>query len=188
MSFADFDDRLTIVVFAGKHYGDDPKYQFAAYELGKKIAEAGFDLANGAGMGLMEEVSKGAKEAGGRVFGVGLKGELPNQYIDKYHERIGIHSRQSYLFSAGDAFIGLPGGLGTLYEVSEIAILKQLSEVEQEPVILLNVDGFFDQFKAQLESMREKGFIDHALNRYMDFVNTPDEAIKIIKSFYKFSQ
>ncbi|MBD3363355.1 hypothetical protein GF362_06585 [Candidatus Dojkabacteria bacterium] len=180
-----FEETPTIVVFAGTHYGNDSGFQYLAYETGKLIAESGFNLANGAGLGLMEEVSKGAKDAGGRVFGVGLKGQSPNQYLDVYHERVGIHSRQSYLFSRGDAFIALPGGMGTLYETIETAELKKLSEVEQEPLIIINYKGFYNDLKYQLEKMRNSGFIVHALDRYIEFVEEPTEAIRIIKQFYK---
>lgn len=180
-----FDDNLTVVAFAGAHYGKDPGYQYISYELGKLIAEEGFILANGAGGGLMEEVSKGAKENNGRVFGVGLKGHKPNQYLDEYHERVGIHSRQSYLFSRGDAFIGLPGGMGSMYEVIEVAELKKLSEVEMEPVIVINYNGFYNEMKQQLEKMRQEGFIDHSMDKYIEFVDTPEEGVARIKNFYK---
>ncbi|MCA9385092.1 TIGR00730 family Rossman fold protein [Candidatus Dojkabacteria bacterium] len=178
-------ENLTVVVFAGAHYGNNPDHQYVAYEMGKLIAEAGYELANGAGDGLMEEVSKGAKEAGGKVFGVGLKGFTPNQYLDVYHERVGIHSRQSYLFSKGDAFICLPGGMGTLYEIMEISELKKLAEVEPEPVIIINHEGFYDDYKHQLERMRSTGFIPNSIEQFVEFVSTPAEAMEVINNFYK---
>jgi uncharacterized protein (TIGR00730 family) len=179
-----FNGNTTVVVFAAANDGHEQTYRDCAYDLGKRIAEAGFTLANGAGPGLMSEVSRGAKENGGYVIGVGLKGQPANPYIDVYNERIGIHSRQSFLFSMGDAFICLPGGLGTLYEISEIAELKKLREEEPEPVIVLNHNGFYDCFKNQLDKMRENGFILSPISSYIDIVEDVDDTLSIIKSFY----
>lgn len=174
----------TIVLFSAAHVGNDPKYVELAYHTGSLVAEAGFTMANGAGPGLMEASSKGAKDRGGKTIGVGLHGHSPNPYSDIYRERVGIHARQSVLFSLGDAFIGLPGGMGTFYEALEIAELKKLEEEESEPVILINLDGFFDGFKMQLDTMRSAGFIPEPINQYIDIVETPEHALQIIKSFY----
>lgn len=179
-----FNGNITVVVFGAANNGNNATHAECAYNLGKKIAESGFTLANGAGPGLMSEVSRGAKENGGYVIGVGLKGQPANEYIDVYNERIGIHSRQSFLFSFGDAFIALPGGLGTLYEISEIAELKKLREEEPEPVIILNNEGFYDCLKSQLNIIRENGFVLTPVSSYIDIVDTVDESIQRIKSFY----
>ncbi len=179
-----YNGNLTVVVFAAANIGKNHGFVDLAYDMGREIANAGFILANGAGPGLMSETSRGVKEAGGYVVGVGLKGEPPNPYNDVYKERVGIHSRQNFLFSFGDAFIGLPGGMGTFYEAIEISELKKLGEEEPEPVILINHEGFFDGFKRQLQTMRDCGFIPEPWNQYIDVVDTPSEAIRIIRSFY----
>lgn len=175
---------LTIVVFAAAHLGNDDKYYDVAYKMGKLIGENKFRLANGAGTGLMEATARGAKEHGAKVIGVGLQGHNSNPFCDVYKQRMGIHSRQSFLFSYGDAFIGLPGGMGTFYESIEIAELKKLGEEAPEPVIMINHEGFFEGFKKQLQKMRDEGFIPTSTNRYIDIVDTPEEAISIIKSFH----
>lgn len=178
-------DKKAVAVFAAGQQGVEEIYKEVAYEMGKLIAQEGFNMVSGGGFGLMEASCKGAKEAGGYVVGVCLqKLEEKNEYLDKVYERIGIHSRQSTLITLSDAFIALPGGMGTLYEIAEIMELKKLGEEESEPVIVLNSYGFYDGLKMQLEKMRENEYVLNAFSNYIVFVNTPQEAINIIKSFY----
>lgn len=178
-------DKKTIAVFAAGQDGLDEKFREVAYNTGKLLAENGFNMINGAGFGLMEETSKGAREAGGYVIGVGLqKLEEKNDYIDKYFERVGIHARQSTLITLSDGFIALSGGMGTLYEISEVAELKKLGEEEPEPVIVINSFGFYDGLKMQLEEMRKNEYVLNSISKYIVFVDTPEEAIANIKSFY----
>jgi uncharacterized protein (TIGR00730 family) len=178
-------DRKSVAVFAAGQQGIEEIYKDVAYETGKILAEEGFTLVSGGGYGLMEASCKGSKDANGYVIGVGLqKLEEKNAYIDRYYERVGIHSRQSTLITLADAFIALPGGMGTLYEIAEIMELKKLGEEESEPVIVINSYGFYDGLKMQLEKMRENEYVLNAFSNYVVFVENPREAISIIKSFY----
>lgn len=178
-------EKKNIAVFAAGQDGIEQKYKDVAYNTGELIAQNGFNLVNGSGFGLMEETAKGARDAGGYIIGVGLqKLEEKNDYIDKYYERIGIHSRQSTLITLSDAFIAVPGGMGTLYEITEIMELKKLGEEEPEPVIVINAYGFYDGLKMQLDVMRKNEYIKDAYSKYIVFVETPEEAINMIKSFY----
>ena len=179
------EERKNIAVFAAGQDGIEGKFKGVAYKIGELAAQNGFNLINGSGFGLMEETAKGAKDAGGYVIAVGLqKLEEKNEYIDKYYERIGIHSRQSTLIALSDAFIAVPGGLGTLYEITEIIELKKLGEEEPEPIIIINSYGFYNGLRMQLDEMRKNEYIKDAYSKYVVFVDTPEEAINMIKSFY----
>lgn len=178
-------ERRSIAVFAAGQKGIDQIYRDSAYQTGKLIAENGFNLINGGGFGLMAETARGVREAGGYVIGVGLREvEEKNEYNDKYYERIGIHSRQSTLMTLADAFIALPGGMGTLYEIVEIMELKKLGEEESEPVIVINTNGFYNGLKQQLEEMRRNEYILNSISNYVVFVDNPTQALNIVKSFY----
>ncbi len=179
-----FFDKETVVVFAGASDKLDSRFYELAEFTGKLLAEENFIVASGAGPGLMEAVSKGAQQAGGNVLGVGLMHKGRNEYLNKYIERLDIRSRQSSLIGLGDAFLALPGGSGTLYEIVEIATLRKLEEEPPKPIIVLNPWKYYDHLKKQLDVMREENFIQEPIGNYLSFVETPEEAIGIIKSFY----
>lgn len=147
-----------ICVYCGSNVGDRPSYLAAAQTLGQKLAARHITLVYGGGnVGLMGAIADAALAAGGSVIGV-----IPQALVDKEVAHSGLtdlrvvpsmHDRKALMADLSDAFIALPGGLGTLEELCEVATWTQLG-VHQKAVGLLNVEGFYDGLL---------GFLDHAI-------------------------
>ena len=157
-----------ICVFTGAAVGNDPVYRDAAYKLGEMIAARGLGLVYGGGkMGLMGVVADGVIDNRGHVTGIiprflddveiGHAGVTNLQIIDTMHER------KELMYEASDAFIVLPGGLGTLDETMEITTWRQL-DLHKKPVIIFNVNGYWDHLLAQMDHITKEGFM-HKSNR-----------------------
>ena len=150
-----------VCVFCSSSSTPDPVYFDAARELGLAVARSGRTLVyGGTDEGLMKAVSSAAHEAGGRVVGV-----IPEFLIGRAgkvcDERIVVKdlmSRKSEMEARSDAFIALPGGIGTLDETFDVLALKQL-HAHDKPVVLVNVDGFYDPLIAMFDSFAAKGFV-----------------------------
>lgn len=173
-----------VVVFAGNTCRKErEQYFFAlAYELGKRLAEAGFVVCTGGGPGLMEEVMRGAYEHGGHTIGICLREGLFRQttYIHEKEEYTDLGPRQEKLLSLGDAYIALPGGIGTVYEVCQVLALKRKGEITSlKPLILL--DEYFDEFELLVEGMFEEGFVDEKFTTYYELAKNPARALEILK-------
>lgn len=169
-----------IVIFAGNDaVKEREKYYFdLAYQTGKLLAEKGFVVVSGGGPGLMNEVSKGAYEAGGHTIGICLEiaGREHSKFLKEkevFHE---LRERQARLISFADGFLALPGGIGTLYEIAEILALKRKYEISQSvPVIL--VDRYYKDFQIMMNKMENEGFAPTYLKTMYDVVDTPSEAV-----------
>ena len=127
------------------------------------MAQSGYELVyGGSNLGLMGEVSGAALEAGGRVvgviptlFGEAVIGSQPGVEV----VRVGsMAERKVRIMAMADVFVALPGGIGTLDEVSEVMVANQLGQMSK-PLYLLNMGGFFEPFLEQLRVMREAGFV-----------------------------
>lgn len=164
-----------ICVFCGSSEGTRPEYAAAARTLGAEMAARGIGLVFGGGrVGLMGAVATSVLEHGGVVTGViphGLKirevahdGVLDMRIVDSMHERKAMMNELS------DAFISLPGGLGTIEETAEMLTWAQLG-IHRKPVALLNVLGFYDPLIAFLDRTVEEGFL-RAANRQLLVVGT----------------
>ena len=156
-----------------------------AYRTGKLLAENGFVTLTGGGPGLMNEVMRGAFENGGKTIGVRLNipGRSHSQYATEHLLFDALNPRQEKLLNLGDAFLSLPGGIGTLYEIVAVLALKRKGEIpEGKPLIL--VDDYFIPYKKLMEKMQEEGFLNHNFGQYFQYVKTPEEAINILKTFH----
>lgn len=174
-----------IVVFAGNGCRKDKEnYYFSlAYKTGKLLAQAGFVVITGGGPGLMNEVSKGADEAGGKTIGICLKrqGQKRSKYLSEKHIYTQLRPRQEKLLSLGDGFIALPGGIGTLYEIVEIMGLKRKGEITlNKPLIL--VSSYFHPLINELKRMYMEGFVEKELESFYFQASTAEEAVKVLKS------
>jgi uncharacterized protein (TIGR00730 family) len=153
----------SVCVYCGSSPGLDPRYGEAAADLGRALALAGMTLVFGGGEeGLMGRVAHAALEAGGRVVGV-----IPTFLIRKEHalkeaqELIvvdSMHQRKQLMFERADAFVALPGGIGTLEELVEQLTWAQLLR-HTKPVLLADVAGFWRPLLSLFAHMREQGFI-----------------------------
>lgn len=160
-----------IGVFAASSDTVDEVYRQAARELGTAIGRRGLTLIyGGGGIGLMGECARAVKASGGQVVGVIPRRlvnlELAWSAADELVETQDLRDRKAALESRTDGFIALPGGLGTLDELLEVLTLKQLG-YQDKPVVLLNVEGFFDPLLAFLGRLADLGFMRrHALDLF----------------------
>ena len=172
-----------ITVYCASSPGIPDVYFQAARELGAEIARRGLPVINGGGKaGLMGAVTDGALAAGGEAIGV-----IPSFMVEqgRNHKSLtrtivtdGMHSRKAQMASMALGVIALPGGVGTLEEVAEMMTWRKLS-LFSGPVVLLNVNGFYDSLIAWLSLTVEQGFTDAATLPWR-VASTPDEAVRIV--------
>ena len=162
---------LSVAVYCGSRFGDRPAYTDSARTLGRLIAEAGGCVVYGGGrVGLMGSVADAALAAGGCVVGV-----IPQALMDREVGHTGLtelhvvqtmHERKQLMAERADAFIALPGGIGTLEEIYEVWSWQQLG-YHDKPVALLNVEGYYDALLEFMRVSHERGFVSapqyHAL-------------------------
>lgn len=154
----------SVCVFCGARPGRDPKYLQAAREAGAAIAARGWRLVFGGGhVGMMGALADGALAAGGEVIGVIperlVERELGHKSITRLEVVPDMAFRKARMIELADAFIALPGGLGTLDEVFEVLTLRQVG-YHAKPTGLLNLDGYFDHLLAACGSFVDRGFVD----------------------------
>ena len=155
---------LSVCVFAGSSFGKEACYEEAAARLGRSIASRGLRLVYGGGCrGLMGVLAENVSSNGGHVTGI-LPQAMDNDRVKlkKVETELfivpGMHERKSKMYSLSDAFLALPGGIGTLEELSEIYTWKQLG-YHRKNVGLLNTAGFWDPLIAALDRMTAQGFL-----------------------------
>jgi uncharacterized protein (TIGR00730 family) len=153
----------SVCVFCGSSTPSDPRYTTTARELGSLIAGRGLGLVYGGGsVGLMGSVADAALAAGGQVTGVIPAGlfsrEVGHESLTRLHKVGSMHERKQLMYDLADGFIALPGGLGTLEELAEVTTWSQLG-LHAKPVVLLDVDGFWEHLVAQLDHMVRVGLL-----------------------------
>ena len=145
------------------------------------MARKGIVLVYGGGRrGLMGELADAALGEGGQVIGVIPTGlfdrEINHTGLTELHEVGSMHERKQLMYEKSDAFVALPGGLGTLDELAEIATWSQLG-LHSKPVVLLDVDGFWDPLATQLDRMTGAGFVKPANRGLIQRTRSPEEAL-----------
>ena len=145
-----------VAVFCGSRSGNDPAYRAAAQTLGRGLAEAGIRLVYGGGrIGLMGVMADAALAAGGTVLGVIpeflTRREVAHEGISELVITASMHARKQTMFEAADAFVSLPGGLGTLDETIEIITWRQL-RLHDKPILICDVTGSAAPFLATIEA------------------------------------
>jgi len=157
------DKSLSICVYCGSRHGARPAYTAAARALGQAIGARGWQLVYGGGrVGLMGEVADATLAAGGRVVGVipeSLKKlEVGHGGLHELHVVPTMHARKQMMAERADVFIALPGGIGTLEELYEVWTWRQLGYHDQ-PIGLLNIDGYYDALLRFMAHTVEEGFL-----------------------------
>lgn len=151
-----------ICVFCGSSYGNNPLYEKAAFQLGKAIVDSSVDLVFGGGnVGLMGKISQTVLSLGGSSIGVipeALYRKVDMGELTELHVVEDMHERKGKMYELSDAFIALPGGIGTLEELIEIFTWGQLG-YHAKPVGLLNTCGFYDLLLDFLKHMTHEGFL-----------------------------
>jgi uncharacterized protein (TIGR00730 family) len=176
----------SVCVFCGSSTPPDVRYRDVARDLGVLLAQRGIGLVYGGGRaGLMGELADAALSQGGRVTGVIPAGlfsrEIGNTGVTELHEVASMHERKQLMYDLSDAFVALPGGLGTLDELAEVTAWSQLG-LHAKPVVLLDVDGFWEPLIAQLDRMVSTGFIKPASRKLVRLALSAEEAFGVLAS------
>ena len=174
----------SVWVYSASSTKIDPVYFDTAYELGTLLGQQHIRLINGAGnMGLMSAVSDAALAAGGEVTGV-----IPRFMVEQGWHHTGLtrlvevesmHERKKMMADLSDAVIALPGGCGTLEELLEIITWKQLG-LYLNPVVILNVKGYFDPLLAMLQRAVEENFMRTQHGSIWHVAKTVREAVELV--------
>jgi len=174
----------SLCVFCGSSTPPDPRYRDTARSLGKLAASRGIGLVYGGGRtGLMGELADAALGAGGRVVGVIPTGlfdrEIAHTELTEMHEVGTMHERKQLMYDLADAFVAMPGGLGTLEELAEVTTWSQLG-LHAKPVVLLDVDGFWDPLVAQLDRMVAVGLLKPSNRALIELAASPEHAMTVL--------
>ena len=156
----------SVCVYCGSSPGRNGLYLEAGTTLGRAIADAGLRLVYGGGTkGIMGAVAAGAAERGGRIIGIIPRflirkeaGEHAPQALDEFVVVENMHERKHRMFEESDAFVALPGGVGTLEEIVEIMTWAQLGR-HRKPIVFANIAGFWNPMLALIDHMRAEGFV-----------------------------
>lgn len=174
----------SVCVYSASSTKIDERYFEAAASLGKQLAERRIRLINGAGsLGLMRTVADAVLENGGEVTGV-----IPEFMVEQGWHHSGLtklievksmHERKQLMADLSDAVIALPGGCGTLEELLEIITWKQLG-IYLNPIVILNINGFFNPLLEQLEQAIDENFMRRQHGDIWHVADTPEEAIDLV--------
>lgn len=170
-----------VAVFCGSASGNDPALGEAAYAVGAGLAERGLGLVYGAGgLGLMGRLSQGALDAGGEVIGVIPRAMVEREWgrddLTEVHVVETMHERKALMAQHADAFLCLPGGLGTLEEIFEVWSWRQIDFLD-DPVGFLNLAGFWDPLLTALRGLVDAGFVRAGVLEDLVVADTLDDAL-----------
>lgn len=169
-----------VCVFCGSRAGNGDEYRLLAETIGRGLAERGASVVYGGGdLGMMGLVSNNAVDAGAHVTGI-IPGfledlEITNPRITRNIRTDGMMDRKQAMFDLSDAFLILPGGLGTLDELFEVLTWRQLGQIDK-PVVLLSLDNYWRPFADLIDHVISAGFADHSTYRLYSIVDNADDA------------
>jgi uncharacterized protein (TIGR00730 family) len=180
------DSMRTVCVYCGSGFGTDPVFEAAARALGRHLAEAGIAMVYGGGnVGLMGTVARAVLDHGGHVTGI-----IPDflksreRMLDDVQETIVVsdmHTRKKLMFDRSDAFVAMPGGIGTLEELVEQMTWSQLGQ-HAKPILLLSVADFWAPFLGLLDHMRRTGFIREGLDLSYLVAEDPEQVVPMLRA------
>jgi uncharacterized protein (TIGR00730 family) len=176
-----------VCLFCGANTGSRASYAHAARTLGAILAREGLALVYGGGsVGLMNEAAEAALAGGGRVVGVIteelMAREVGHAGLTEMHVVTTMHERKALMASLSDAFVALPGGFGTFDELCEMATWAQLG-IHAKPLALVNVDGYFDGFRAQIDRGVADGFLRPEHRTMLAVVDRVDDVFAALASW-----
>jgi uncharacterized protein (TIGR00730 family) len=169
-------DRI-VTIFGGSKCGEDSEEYRQARDLGARLAEAGFTICTGGYLGVMEAASRGAREKGGRVFGIVMnqfKSE-PNRYLTDKVATNHFYERLQNLITRSVGFVALRGGMGTVTEISLVWNKLQTRVLDRRPLVLLG-----DCWKKVVDNWQDCLAVSPADISYLDFAADAEEACRII--------
>lgn len=169
-----------IAVFCGARPGTRSDYLHLAHDFGHTLAAHGMELVYGAGgVGVMGALADAVLEAGGSVTGVIPRDLHERERADKAQGTIfvvrSMHERKALMYRLASGFAVLPGGIGTLDELMEVATWNQLSLIHK-PLVVVNHKGFFDPLLDMLDHLVDEGFLAAAERQLIQVAHTPQEA------------
>ena len=174
----------SICVYCGSGTGVNTAYALAARTLGKALAEANIRLVYGGGsLGLMGEVAKSVLGHGGKVTGIIPEFLSAKEKMLKEADELivveDMHVRKRLMFERSDAFVALPGGIGTLEELVEQLTWSQLGR-HTKPIVVANIDGFWTPFLDLLAHMKGETFIRAGLDVHFAVVDTAEKIVPAV--------
>lgn len=177
-----------ICVFCGSKKGNSPAYEESAIKFSQLMVKHELDLVYGAGkVGIMGIIANEVIKAGGKVYGY-----IPHFLKDMEVAHLGLtelvevetmHQRKALMAEKADAFVALPGGMGTMDELCEIITWAQL-QLHNKPIGVLNVDGYYNHLIALIDSMVKEGFV---MQKHRDLILVSDneeDLIQQLKAFH----
>lgn len=179
----------SICVYCGSGLGENPAYAEAARTLGRTLGETGVRLVyGGGGLGLMGEIARATLRAGGKVTGI-----IPSFLVEREHMlrevtellvTADMHERKKLMFDRSDAFVALPGGIGTLEELVEQLTWAQLGQ-HSKPIVVANIANFWAPFLGLLEHMRNEAFIRRGLEVPFSVVSEASQIVPRVAALHK---
>ena len=171
-----------VAVYCGHQFGTNPEYARDAHDVGELLARNKITLVFGGGdVGLMGTVATAAIENGGEVIGISTTHVVSLQ--EPAHKDVnlkivdGLSARKEEMFELSDAFVILPGGVGTLDEMTDIMTKQQVGE-SHKPIYMVNTAKYWEIFGHVLTHMQGEGFMASMDDYNLHVVNTPEELIK----------
>lgn len=179
-------ENMNITVYLGANEGNDPALKQAVWELGTWIGESGNDLIyGGSKVGLMGVIAESVLRAGGKVTGVEpqffMEKELQYDAVTHLIVTETMAERKTKMIELGDVFVAMPGGTGTLEEISKVMSLLALDRLEA-PCILYNLHGYYDSLQQLLDRMIAADLSSEYRQRNIYFVKNLDELQKVLDS------
>ena len=162
----------------------DPSYVELAEQVGVELARRGHSLVSGGGaLSMMGAVARGARSGGARTVGVIPTGLLAKEVGDQDADELVVvddmRSRKGLMDARSDAFLALPGGLGTLEELFEVWVSRSLG-MHVKPVVALDVDGLYAPLRAQVDLLAERGFVRRPALSALAWATTVTEALDLV--------
>jgi hypothetical protein len=179
------DVNRAVTVFGSARLRPRSEYYRMAVEMGELLALAGYTVITGGGPGLMEAANRGAKKAGGRSLGLNIRlpvEQKPNRYVDRFIQFRYFFVRKLMLVKYSQAFVVMPGGLGTLDELFEVATLIQTGKLRRFPVVLIG-ERFWGALRSFVDDVLVGGgAVDRNELSFATITDSPQEAMRIIEA------
>ncbi|MCG7339780.1 TIGR00730 family Rossman fold protein [Staphylococcus sp. ACRSN] len=176
-----------IAVYCGASKGKNDIYMKEAYELGKYMAEQGYELIFGAGsVGIMGAIQDGVLDYGGRAIGVMPnmlnEREITSQNLTELILVDSMHERKFKMAELADAFVMAPGGAGSLEEFFEMYSWSQIG-IHEKPIAIYNINQFFNPLSTMLQHMIDEGFIDDKYKSLAPLCDTPESLFETLNKY-----
>lgn len=174
----------SICVFLGSSVGNHPAFLNAAAEMGETIARKNLTLVyGGSSTGCMKALADGALQKGGRVIGVTVQSlkdkEQFHKGLTELHVVPTMHERKDLMVQLSDAFIAMPGGIGTFEEFFEVYTLRQL-DYHNKPCAILDVNEFYSPLKDMMAMTEQEGFLKHSFSEWVLWSESSAELVDML--------